>query len=369
MSKVLFISNFRDGTGWSHGAIDYALALDAVGVEVVVRTLKLAPHQRPVPDRILELEQKSADGCDVCIQMVLPHMLEYSGRFRKNIALYFTETDNFAATDWPAHINKMDEVWAPCWSTLQASRESGVTIPVHVVHYPSDIRKFRQSHKPLPLRDQLGGNFLFYTIGEMVRRKNLAATIKAFHLEFAPHEPVELLIKTAGVARQDVINYCNEVKRGMKLYPSLADYKQELILTDYLSEADMLRLHETGDCFIGPSYGEGWGIPAFEAMAMGKTPIVTDWSAFEDFMSPEAGYPVPGRLEPVFGMDQSCPIPNLYSSRERWCQVDMLELCFAMRYAYSYRDERERRAMGGIKRARLFSYEIIGQQMKGLLEQ
>lgn len=366
MSKVLFISNFRDGTGWSHGAIDYALALDSVGVDVVVRSIKLNTATPEVPRRIEELSEKSAEGCDVCIQMVLPHMLEYHGGFRKNIAIYFSETDSFRYTDWPAHINMMDEAWVPCYQGEVTSHKSGVEVPVNVVPYPCDLSKFQKHYKPLKLKEELQGKFLFYTIGEMVKRKNLFATLKAFHLEFGVHEPVELLIKTTGCDVSSVRDICNQIKTGIKLYPKVEDYKQELVLTDYLSETDMLRLHATGDCFVGPSYGEGWGIPAFEAMAMGKTPIVSKWGAFRDYVG-DGGTLVTGHLEPVYGMDRSCPLPNLYSGRENWFQVDISLLRWAMRQAYNRR--KLPKTSHGLRDAAKFSYEKIGNQMKALLQE
>ena len=39
--KVLYLGCYRDGTGWAHSAIDYILSLDAAGIEVVPRFIKL----------------------------------------------------------------------------------------------------------------------------------------------------------------------------------------------------------------------------------------------------------------------------------------------------------------------------------------
>ena len=37
--KVLYISNYKDGTGWSNAAINNILALDSAGVEIVPRAV------------------------------------------------------------------------------------------------------------------------------------------------------------------------------------------------------------------------------------------------------------------------------------------------------------------------------------------
>ena len=35
--KVLYFGHYKEGTGWAQAAIDYILALDSVGVDVVCR--------------------------------------------------------------------------------------------------------------------------------------------------------------------------------------------------------------------------------------------------------------------------------------------------------------------------------------------
>ena len=86
--KVLYIGCYRDGTGWAQAAVDYILSMDAAGIDVVPRPVKLNERKPELPQRILELEKKSDKNCDVCVQHVLPHMLDYNGRFKKNIILY-----------------------------------------------------------------------------------------------------------------------------------------------------------------------------------------------------------------------------------------------------------------------------------------
>ena len=81
--KVLYVGCYRDGTGWGNAAIDYILSLDAAGVDVVPRAIKLNNEQVELPSRIVELENKSSSGCDVCIQHILPHFMEYSSSLKR----------------------------------------------------------------------------------------------------------------------------------------------------------------------------------------------------------------------------------------------------------------------------------------------
>lgn len=376
--KVLFIGVYRDGTGWGNAARDYILALDAAGVEVVPRAFKLNGVDAEVPSRIEELEKQSPRGCDVAIQCVLPHHMDYSGEIGRNIGLYFSETSHFRNTSWPERLSLMDEVWVACNSQVRAALDSNVTVPIGLVPCATDITKYEQEYDPLPIPD-LQNNFVFYHIGELTRRKNLTTAIKAFHLEFRNNEPVQFVIKggmpgmSPADAERHIREMCRQMKAGLKLYPSEGDYKPEIIITNRMSEHDLMRLHASCDCFLMPSYGEGWCLPAFDAMAMGKTPIVTDHTGMVDFISweeweegnralYEGGWVVRSRAEPVFGMNNET-FPDLFVGNEDWYSIDVNGLRKAMREAFENSKERERRAENGMNRAYDFSYENIGQMM------
>ena len=194
--KVLYIGCYRDGTGWGQAAIDYILSLDAAGIDVVPRPIKLNDRQINLPKRISELEQKDSSGANICIQHTLPHLMEFSSEFDKNIALYATETSNFIDSDWSRKINMMDEAWVINNQMVESSKASGVRIPIKVVPHATDFQKFAQGHKKIEF-PSAKGNFVFYTVADLNKRKNIEAFIKAFHMEFEPNEPVSILIKTS----------------------------------------------------------------------------------------------------------------------------------------------------------------------------
>ena len=372
--KVLYIGVYRDGTGWGQAAIDYILSLDAAGVEVVPRALKLNGRQHVPPERVLELESKSSRGCDVVVQHVLPHQMDYNGRMF-NVGLFASETSDFRASVWPDRLNCMDKVVVINRQQAEAARRSGVTVPIYVVPHATDISRFQRSYEPLeslrPYKER--GDFLFYFIGEMVRRKNLAALLKAFHLEFDPSEPVQLVIKTdrpglpPDESRRHVEAFCNEIKRGLKLHGGKVEhYKEEVVITDRLTDQGMMRLHATCDCFVLPSYGEAWAIPAFDAMAMGKTPIVTACTGFLDYLSDSEGWLVRCHEEPVFGVNDT--FEDLFVGSESWSAVDISHMRRCMRDAYEKESLRKEKATNGIAKAYDFSYGVIGPVLKKALE-
>ena len=373
--KVLFIGCYRDGTGWGQAAIDYILSMDRVGLDVVCRPLKLNQNNYEIPERIAELEKKPMKGANICIQNVLPHYLDYNGRFDKNIALYFTETDSFKNAVWPQRINAMDEAWVSCEQMAKASQNSGVTIPIKTIPCASDTSKFDEPRPSFNIPD-LDDTFSFYFIGDMVRRKNLVALIKAFHLEFDTSEEVSLMIKTTKYntspeeAMEHVKSICNQIKENLKIYPSVDKYKYELIVTDHVTEEEMLSLHTTCSCFVMPSFGEAWCIPAFDAMGFGNTPICSNVGGPSDFLKNGGGFLVPAKEEPVFGMLET--FNDIYTGHENWWSVDVRALQKDMRNVFEmWKNDKpsyEEIQKQGRLSAEQYSYENIGLLIKKELE-
>jgi len=208
----------------------------------------------------------------------------------------------------------------------------GVTIPIKVVPYAFDMSKYKPQKKIDHV--ELDGSFVFYTIGDLNKRKDFLSLIKAFHLEFSPNEPVKLLIKTSkhGLSGQEcakaVIDQCAQVKKEMKLYRRIEDYSSEIIVGDTVDDEGLMRIHSTGDCFVTTSHGEGWCIPLFDAIAMGKPGIYP--KGMFDYTLPH--YAIDTHVEPVFGMSDT--FFELSSSRESWVTVDIDELRHRMRSVY-----------------------------------
>jgi len=364
--KVLYIGCYRDGTGWGNAAIDYILSLDAIGVDVVPRCIKLNDQQAELPKRIVELESKSSDGCDICIQHTLPHFMEYSNKFKKNIALYATETSNFVDSDWSRRINMMDEAWVINNQMAQASISSGVNIPIKVIPHACNFSKFEETYPSVGF-PSAEDNFMFYTVADWNKRKNIEAFVRAFHTEFDANEPVSLLIKTnqSGVQPDKlaikVRDMCNAVKIKVKKYKTVNEYKEDLIVTDFTNKNDLYRLHNSCDCFVMPSFGEAWCIPAFDAMGFGKTPICTNIGGMADFIG-SGGFLIEGRMEPVYGMMNT--LPNIFTPNEDWCSIDIQGLMSAMRHVYENSEKLENMRKAGLAQAYEYSYQKIGTLMK-----
>ena len=218
---------------------------------------------------------------------------------------------------------------------------------------------------------ELQNKFVFYYVGEMNRRKNIGAILKAFHLEFGINEDVGMLLKThiPGATTQEseraIQQLSKKVKEGLKLFPEVELYNQEVFICNYLDDEDIMRIHSTFDCFVSGAFGEAWGIPIFDAMAMGKTPICTNTGGPRDFLS-GGGYLVESKPEPCFGMVEG--FPDMYVGNEYWDSPDINKMRKAMRNAYENQEDKLNRAKQGVENSYKYSYQEVGSLMRSILE-
>ena len=52
--KVLYIGNYKDGTGWANACIGNILSMDAAGIDVVPRAITFEEKEQDYPQRIKE---------------------------------------------------------------------------------------------------------------------------------------------------------------------------------------------------------------------------------------------------------------------------------------------------------------------------
>lgn len=361
--KVLYISHLRENSGHSKAAQENILALDSVGINVVPRTIKLNNTPGYVPQKILELENQSSQGCTHVIQHLLPHHMEYNGRF-KNVGYFVYETFGLAtqACSWYSKLGLMDEIWVGNQSTqLELPDYKSKVVP-----HPTDISKYNKEYHQ-PKIDVTDGGFKFYTIADLNKRKNLSALIRAFHLEFTPNEPVSLIIKTSkyGLSPQEsaetVMRSCDEIKNAMKLYRSKDDYNQEIILTSRFTDEQIYGLHQYCDCFVNTSHGEGFSIPTFDAFGFNNQIIIPNLNTMYEYPGCNGVYKFDVNQDTIIGYDDT--FFEIGTAREDWLSPNIKSIAKCMRQAYNDRH------LNILDRyLEKYSYENIGNLMKDNLE-
>lgn len=375
--KVLYISPYRNGSDYTDAAVNYIQALDRVGVDVVPRCIH--ENKVDIPEKIKELEKKSSEGCTHLIIHGPPFCFEYYAQYKKNIGITAIETDHFRNSTWASKMNLMDEIVVANHTAKIACSLSNVKKPVTVIPYAFDFNKYTKSYEPLHEIKSLTSDFLFYVIARSNKRKNIIDVLRAFHTEFRPEEPVNILLKTGApnlpteISRSDMRKICETVKKDLRLYPRASAYKSELIVTEWLKDEQLASLHNTCDCYIAVSSNENWCVPAFEAMTFGKTPIYINYAGYSEYLNNQdngcgTGFKCSHVMDNCFGFVGNSEI---YTAEEQWAKPDIYSLSKTMRNAYRVRTNYPKTMSGmissGLDKAQEFSYEKIGLNLKELL--
>lgn len=375
--KVLYIGHYKEFGGWAEAAKGYILALDAAGIDVVCRNVTLT-SDRQISGRLKALEEKDTQGCDVCIQHVLPHHLCGTSKFKKNIAFLASESVSIKHHPWFDYLQQMDSVWVPNESSKQLLEKDNLGIPVSVVPHTFNLNKYKKKYRKLDI-PQTADNFTFYYIGDVNDRKNIEGIISCFHSEFDISENVQLVIKVNkfgkspdelhGIVEQKI----QSVKRQLRMYKDIDGYRKDVIIPAEVDEDALCSIHQQLDCFICPSHGEAWSIPAFDAMAFGSTPICSKFGGppqFIDDSDPNTGFCVDGVFSSCKCSDSA--FPDLFTGREYWFTPCEMQIRKQMRKYYeSWLENPIKHGLqakaAGLKQAEKFSQEAVGQLMKDIL--
>lgn len=179
-------------------------------------------------------------------------------------------------SDWIAPLNDMDAVIVPSSFCETVFRESGVSVPIHVVPLGvGDVYQYAPRAEGRPL------TFLaFFDRGE---RKGGMVAQQAFTYAFGDDMRYKLILKA------------RTAKPGRELV--LTNRNIEVIHQD-MSEEELYALYCRCDVLINPHKGEGFGLLPREAAASGMFALTTGWSGTADAIG-EWGYALPYKLEPA----------------------------------------------------------------------
>jgi len=391
MNKLIYISPYKDGTGYSHAAIDNILCLDSIGINIVCRPIRMSEPKFRETSIIKHLEKKDLKNISHLIQLNLPHTFERKNGI-KNIGSFYWETTNFNSSSWAKSCNFMDEIWVPNIQQKQACINSGVEVPLKIINHPYNTKKNNESPKKLEI-PILKNKCVFYFIGEMIKRKNLAALIRGYYSAFYNNENVALVIKTnaPNSNQQQTMSlmhkFIEDIKLSMHIHKNNENYPKILVISDTLKEEQIAQLHASCDIFVSPSHGEAICLPAMDAMYYGNPLIVSNWGNFpelcygqahkyweptkDQFKYPgeiDCGWLINGGLTYCFGMING--FYDLYTGLEKWFEIDLCDFVHKLQSAYNEWSNGSitKRKESARQRIESFSYDVIGEQIKRALE-
>lgn len=219
-----------------------------------------------------------------------------------------------------------DQVWVTAEFFRDLYRRQGVpdakirTVPEAVDAYEYDPANLEPL--PLPLRaGQLVDNmphlspaerqsrYVFLSMFKWELRKGWDVLLSAYHDAFGPNAPPELRNRTTlilkvnlktrysrGLSVRNIGSYLRQWARDTGSIPrftGLESLPHIVIIAGGFSNTDLARLYRSADAFVFPSRGEGWGLPASEAMTMGLPLIMTPWSGLTGFITDDTCFQIP----------------------------------------------------------------------------
>jgi len=377
-------------TGYSRAAQDYLECLLAAGIDLNILPV-LDGKETFLEERYHNLlpyvnreDAKDPAWPDVIIIHAIPYGLDLflsdpqaPPPEVKRVGITTWETSKLPEKSATDLIKMLDQIWVPSEFCSDAFKRS--------VNY-TDFHKLRvvphsidgQFWKPRSSERHLQGvdePYTFYTILTWLERKNPVGLLKAYLTEFTEDDNVLLRIRTPGYNVKDI----EELARCLRL-----DYLPPVeIVGEYLNETQLRDLHYYSDCYVTCARAEGWGLGAFEAAALGKPVIATDFSGLKDFLRDYGNRElIPWFWTPAYtpesASNNSLEIAGLsitprfhndhigIQGDQSWAEPSLGHLKSAMRSVYTKLETGV--VCDGLQILDKYSYEKVGTLMKKNLE-
>lgn len=357
--SVIWVGELGYPTGygvWARRAMKGALE---AGVLTHYQTARMSGHE-DVPSPEAQTRDCQRHGGDSSmVQIIIEHgdrLCRNSGRYR--IGWVMCEVEPWPKP-WVDGCRWVDEVWVPTESQKRVLLACGVERPVEVMPLGVDPGYFNPDRSPWP--DRPSADFVFVSNFLWGVRKNPDLLIRAFRDEFDRDEDVVLYIKTA------------TKKKGHSLALETRWWMRQsgptvMITTDAIPDPAMAGLYTMGDCFVLPSSGEGWGLPALEALACGVPVIATGWGGPAEWGVDDDGEALPGMHFLDYELIPCRSDMKVFAGCS-WADPSYDDLRVMMRAAYEEREEWKAEAMEGSKWVREhLTWRHVGEKIRERLE-
>jgi FkbM family methyltransferase len=220
-------------------------------------------------------------------------------------------------------------VLAPSHFVAKALCDSGLSIPVTIVGLAPDLSRFAA----LDRRPDAAVPFTFLHVSSCFPRKGLPALLAAYVGAFRRTDPVRLVIKGFPNPHNDAAARVAAIQLADPDAPAI-----EVVDHD-LAPAVLLALYEAADAMVLPTHGEGFNLPAAEALACGLELIVTGHGGHMDFCDATNARLVDFR----FAISGS----HLATAGSVWVEPDVADLSAALKEAATRSPENLARAKAG----------------------
>lgn len=322
----LAVGPFKDMSGYATLARNYLRAIlrvDNPESWVLASTKYDSGSRTALPEQLQAAHSRQiSSDVTVNVQILTPNEMRAMPGI-KNIGICCWETDRIPK-HWVENLNTFHLIVVPCTANATALKDSGVEVPIAVIPMPTFQEDYSlQNIAKYSIPSITEDTTIYYNISQWSHKKGIDALIRAYYLAFQKDEDVLLVLKGyVGMTNQKgdaqkLLGAINEIRAAMRL----KKYPRIFIADDVTDEAGIKKYHATGDCYVNFSRGEGWCIPAYDAVMYGKELITVKHTAMLDWVDDKYTFVVDSHKDSVHNMPH--PDPDLYTANELWFEPNV----------------------------------------------
>lgn len=364
--KVVYLSQFRDSSGYASAARGYLKAFDNYltahpgEFELKVHTL-VVEHSSCLNTEERKLLEKYEFSSDSEIEQfvkgkylliwhqpppMLPNFINMYGETDQYWAaarkLIENATKNINLTVWEA--DKAPEFWNKVYDMYETDAliaPSRWNQEVFTNDYkrqcylvPHVLDEKIVKPKPMNLPTTLDDKFVVFAMSQWNNRKGFDKLIHAFSMEFGRNRDVVLVIKTYDnlmksypISMEDqarnIANEVGTIKNSVFMPDGQQPNSNIILIPSVLPYENISWLYEKSHLFALMTRGEGFGLTIAEALLHKKPVLVPDQGGHLDFIHPEAAFLCEGHWAPYinrpeYHCDMNWYEPHINSARKQF---------------------------------------------------
>ena len=358
---VNLIGYIRAEMGVGEGARSDARALAAAGIEFGVINF-----ERGNSARMGDTSWQHKERDDAPFSVTLWHInADHLALARATIPTFLVEKSYHIAywaweletmpEGWRPALDEADEIWVPS-EFVRRAIASETTKPVVCIPHcvaPNPVESLDRDYFGLP-KD----SFIFlamYDTRSIAERKNPKAALHAFIATFGADDDRATLVLKVNNATADALRELDE---------AIGNHQNIIVLKEDHSKPEIDSLINAVDCFVSLHRSEGFGLGPAEAMSLGKSVILTNWSGSTDYTDADHCLPIDYQL---ITLEQDY---GPYLKGQRWAEPSIEDASAAMRKLVNepaFADEIGKKAQAFIDAE--FSPRAVGEKMKSRLSE